>query len=120
VLKVWKDFENNPFDNSRKFFADDVVMHSAHGNVYKGKENMFKRSNEYRNSLSAVKFQIVACTTFKSPGDPDHEIVMIWAERNYTNKDGSIQKTNGQEAWYFNKQGKIDKVYQFSAAVKVD
>lgn len=117
VLKVWKDFETNAYNNSAAFFADDVVSYSAHGNVYNGKQNIFKRANEYRNSLSAVKFQILACTTLKSPSDPDHEIVMIWAERNYTNKDGSIVKTNGQEAWYFNKQGKIDKVFQFSAVM---
>lgn len=120
VLKVWKDFENNAYNNSAASFADDVVSYSPHGNVYNGKENMLKRANEFRNSLDAVKFQITACTTLKSPDDPDHEMVMIWAERNYISKDGSILKTNGQEAWYFNKQGKIDKVYQFSAAAGQD
>lgn len=115
VLRVWKDFENNSMDNSRAYFADNVVGHSSNGDVIKGKENMFKTSIDYRNSFKDVKFKIIACTTLKSPGDADHEIVMIWAESNYTTQDGTIQKVNEQEAWYFNKQGKIDQFYQFAA-----
>ena len=115
VLRVWKDFENNSMDNSRAYFADNVVGHSSNGDVITGKENMFKTSNDYRNSFKDVKFKIIACTTLKSPGDGDHEIVMIWAESNYTTQDGTIQKVNEQEAWYFNKQGKIDQFYQFAA-----
>ncbi|MGZ3939225.1 MAG: hypothetical protein ACXVLT_11245, partial [Flavisolibacter sp.] len=115
VLKVWKDFENNSMDNSRPYFTDNVVGHSSGGTVVTGKENMFKTSNEFRNSLKDVKFRIVACTTLKSPDDPDHELVMIWAERYFTMQDGMVLKTNAQEGWYFNKQGKIDQFYQFSA-----
>jgi hypothetical protein len=115
VLKIWKDFENNSMDNSRPYFTDNVVGHSSAGMVVTGKENMFKTSNDFRNSLKDVKFRMVACTTLKSPGDPDHEIVMIWAERYFTMQDGMVLKTNAQEGWYFNKQGKIDQFYQFSA-----
>lgn len=117
VLKVWKDFENNTMNNSRAFFADDVVGYSSNGEIVTGKENMFRISNGYRNSLNAVKFQILACTTLKSPADPGHEIVMIWAETDFTMPDGTSYKTNAQEAWYFNRQGKIDKFYQFAAVM---
>jgi hypothetical protein len=115
VLRAWKDFDNNTLDNSADLFADDVVATFPDGSMVKGKENLMKSAKEYRNSFSAVSSQVNACTTLKTPDDPEHEVVTIWGVETDTKKDGTTIKTHLNEVWFFNKAGKVTELHQMAA-----
>jgi hypothetical protein len=83
--------------------------------MVKGKENWIKMIKDYRNNFNSVTSTVMACTTLKSPDDPEHEVVTVWGEENDTNKDGTTVKTHLNEVWFFNKQGKVVMFHQMAA-----
>lgn len=115
VLNAWKAFDNNQLAESADLFTDDVKAYFPDGSVIKGKEQFFKLSVQYRNSLAAVSSTVDACTTLKSPAHPGIEVTVIWGEETDTQKDGSIVKTAVHEAWFFNKAGKVFEFHQYTA-----
>lgn len=115
VLSAWKDFDNNTLDHSAPLFADDIVATFPDGSVVKGKENFLKMAKEYRSSLASVSSTVDACTTLKTPDQPDMEVVSIWGVETVTLNDGTITKTHLNEVWFFNKEGKVTQMHQLSA-----
>jgi hypothetical protein len=115
VLAAWKDFDNNTLENSAAIFADDIVATFPDGTMVKGKEAFMKMGKEYRSSLASVSSTVDACTTLKSPDNPDIEVVSIWGVETDTSKDGKVTKTHLNEVWFFNKQGKVTEMHQMSA-----
>jgi hypothetical protein len=120
VMQLWKDYDNNTMDNMGDLLADDVVATFPDGSMVKGKDNFVKSIKDYRNSFSSVSSKIMACTTLKTPDDPEHDVVTIWGEENDTNKDGTTVKTHLNEVWFFNKQGKVEMVHQMAAKDAMD
>lgn len=117
VLKAWKDFDSKNFENSLSMFADDVVATFPDGTAVKGKDNLFKMAKDFQGKYSAMTSDIHACTTLKSAESPGTEVAIIWGVSTATKTDGSIEKTNLHEVWYFNKDGKVTALYQYAAAV---
>ena len=115
VMQVWKDYDNNTMDNIADMMADDIVATFPDGSMVKGKENFAKMIKDYRNGFSSVSSKIMACTTLKTPDDPEHEVVTIWGEETDTNKDGTTMTTHLNEVWFFNKQGKVAMFHQMAA-----
>ena len=70
---------------------------------------------DYRNGFASVSSKISACTTLKTPDDPEHEVVTIWGEETDTAADGTVTKTHLNEVWFFNKQGKLTEFHQMAA-----
>jgi ketosteroid isomerase-like protein len=120
VTQLWKDYDNNTMDNVGDLLADDVVATFPDGSMVKGKDNFVKMIKDYRNSFSSVSSTIMACTTLKSPDDPEHEVVSVWGEENDTSKDGTTVKTHLNEVWFFNKQGKVVMFHQMAAKDQPD
>jgi ketosteroid isomerase-like protein len=120
VIQLWKDYDNNTMDNVGDLLADDVVATFPDGSMVKGKDNFVKMIKDYRNSFSSVSSTIMACTTLKSPDDPEHEVVSVWGEENDTSKDGTTVKTHLNEVWFFNKQGKVVMFHQMAAKDAMD
>jgi hypothetical protein len=115
VMQAWKDYDNNTLDNIGDLIADDVIATFPDGSMVKGRETLVKMIKDYRNGFAAVSSKIAACTTLKSPDDPEREVVTIWGEETDTNKDGTIAKTHLNEVWFFNKDGKVVELHQMAA-----
>lgn len=115
VLWAWKYYDDNTLDKIADLFADDVIATLPDGTLIKGKDNFLTSMKDYRNSFASAVSEVVACTTLKSPDDPDREVVSIWGMETDTNKDGSVSKVHLNEVWFFNKQGKVVEFHQLSA-----
>jgi hypothetical protein len=115
VLWAWKYYDNNTLDKAGDLFADDIVATLPDGTLIKGKDNFLKSMQDYRNSFASATSEIAACTTLKTPDDPEHEVVTIWGEETDTAKDGTVTKVHLNEVWFFNKQGKVVEFHQLAA-----
>ncbi|MGN6401028.1 MAG: nuclear transport factor 2 family protein [Flavisolibacter sp.] len=115
VMQAWKDYDNNTMDNMDDLIADDVVATFPDGSMVKGRDNFVKMIRDYRNGFASVSSKIMACTTLKTPDDPEHEVVTIWGEETDTAADGTVTKTHLNEVWFFNKQGKLTEFHQMAA-----
>ena len=115
VLWAWKYYDNNTLDKATDLFADDIVATLPDGTLIKGKDNFIKGLQDYRNSFASVVSEVAACTTLKTPDDPEREVVSIWGMETDTNKDGTVSKVHLNEVWFFNKQGKVVEFHQLAA-----
>jgi hypothetical protein len=114
ILMLWKDFENNALDTHVDMFADTVTMMLGSGAMVKGKAENLKGAKEYRNSMKNYKATLDAWMSVKST-DRNENVVCVWGNEEYTDKDGKQVKTRLQEVWKFNKDGKIDLMLQYTA-----
>jgi len=115
VLWAWKYYDNNTLDKAADMFADDIIATLPDGTLIKGKDNFIKGMADYRNSFASVVSEVAACTTLKTPDDPEREVVSIWGMETDTNKDGTVTKVHLNEVWFFNKQGKVVEFHQLAA-----
>jgi hypothetical protein len=115
VLNAWKAYDNNAFDSFNDFVADTVTAYMPDGTVIKGKENFIKGVKEYRGGFTNVKSEIDAWLPVKSL-DIDREIVCIWGTETATKSDGTIQKLDLHELWFFNREGKLVFMRQFATS----
>src|SRR6476619_8334668 len=92
LIQAWKDFDNNTLDKIEDLMADDIVATFPDGSMVKGKDNFAKMIRDARNNVSSVSSTVMACTTLKSPDDPEHEVVNIWGEENETKKADNTMK----------------------------
>lgn len=115
VLWAWKYYDDNTLDKAADFIADDVIATFPDGTEIKGKENFLKAAKDARNSLASTSSEVAACTTLKSPDDPNRQAVTIWGMETDTNKDGTVTKTHLNEVWFFNKDGKVVEFHQMAA-----
>jgi hypothetical protein len=115
VLWAWKYYDNNTLDKAADMFADDIVATLPDGTLIKGKDNFMKGLADYRNSFASVVSEVSACTTLKTPDDPEREVVSIWGMETDTSKDGIVTKVHLNEVWFFNKQGKVVEFHQLAA-----
>jgi len=115
VLDLWKDFDNNTFDNHKDAFADSVAMDLAGGNTMNGpRDSIIAGAKAYRSSLKNVVSSIEVVTTLKPKGK-DETWVCVWSKEVDTHNNGKIDSVNLQENWMFNKDGKIAYMGQYSA-----
>lgn len=115
VLWAWKYYDNNTLEKAADLFADDILGTLPDGTIIKGKDNFIKAMQDYRNSFASATSDVAACTTLKSPDDPEREVVTIWGMETDTSKDGAVSKVHLNEVWFFNKQGKVVEFHQLAA-----
>jgi hypothetical protein len=115
VLRAWKDYDNNTMDNMAPIFTEDILATFPDGTVIKGRDNLMKYIKDFRDGLAGASSIVHACTTLKSPDQPDREVVSIWGVETDTNKDGTTTKTQLNEVWFFNKQGMVTEFHQLAA-----
>ncbi len=70
----------------------------------------------FRNTFAAVKSTVHAYMPLKST-DKNDNWVCIWGTEVSTDKQGKVDSVGLQETWRFNKDGKIDLLYQFGRAL---
>ena len=118
ILAVYKEWDNGNLDPVKPLFADSVSMFTSDGSATMGaKDAAFKQIQDFRNNFSAIKSTVHAVFPVKS-ADKNEDWVLIWATEVNTDKKGKTDSVRLQETWRFNKEGKIDLMYQYAQVAK--
>jgi hypothetical protein len=113
ILATWKAWDDGDLQVSKKFFADTMHFYLRDGSEMHGPiDSTLKGAQAYRNTFSAVKSTVHSYLPLKST-DKNENWVCIWGTEIFTDKQGKVDSIELQETWRFNKDGKIDLLYQF-------
>lgn len=113
VLTMWKDYDNNTLDQHAGWLADTVTMLLSDGTLVKGKSQNMAGVKEFRGSIKNLKTTIDAWVSLKSL-DRDQNVVCIWGNENFTDKDGKEVSRRVHEVWMFDSSGKISMILQYT------
>ena len=114
VLQLYKDWENNTLDNSKSSFADIDSMFFADGTMFAGtRDSLFTVAKKMRSQQATVVDSVHAWVPLRSK-DRNEDWVLIWTNEISTDSKGKKTSTQLHELWRFNKDGKVDLVYQFA------
>ena len=114
VLELWKDYDNNTFDNHADAFSDSVVLDLAGGTTVRGKDSAIAGAKRYRSSLKSSVSSIEVVTTLKPKGK-DETWVCVWGKAVDTHKDGKMDSVYLNENWMFDKNDKVAYMSQYQA-----
>jgi len=113
LLQLYKDFDNNTLDNSKGAFADNDTMYFASGNMFAGsRDSLFAIAGKMRSQMGSVVDSVHAWVALKSKDKKD-EWVLIWSREISTDAKGKKMTRELQETWRFDKNGKINLMYQY-------
>lgn len=112
VLALWRDWDNGDLSKSRPHFADSLSLFLADGTQMMGQtDSVLAGVQQYRSSLKNMKASVDAVFAVTST-DRNEDWVAIWGTEIYTNPQGKVDSTTLQETWRFNKDGKVDLMFQ--------
>ena len=118
VLALWKDWDKGDLQPSKMLFADTVSFYTADGGLIGGsRDSTVANAQNFRNMFSSVKSTVHAVFPIKST-DKNEDWVCIWGTEVSTNKNGKTDSLHLQETWRFDKDGKINLIYQHSRVAK--
>ncbi len=113
VLDIWKDWDDNQFKR-HDYFADTVSMWMPDGSVTHGKANNLEMVMKYRGSMTSSKSTIHAWVPLYSIDKKDN-LVCVWGTEVDTYADGKVEKKELHEVWWFNKDGKVSTMRQWTS-----
>ncbi len=113
ILELWKDWDDNQLDR-HDYFSDTVTMMFADGMVMKGKKENLEAAKKYRGSFTKVVSTIHAWLPLTS-NDRKEDVVCIWGQEVNTLADGKEETRDIHEVWWFNKDGKVASMRQWTA-----
>jgi len=97
VLQSYKDWEDNTLKNAATYLADTVAMDFANGKRMKApRDGIVKEWQNFRDSLSRVKLNIVAVTNLHST-DKNADWVGVWYVEIDTYKTGKVDSAFYQD-----------------------
>jgi hypothetical protein len=113
LLQLYKDWDNNSLDNSKSSFAENDTMYFSDGNMFAGsRDSLFVVANQMRGQMGNVVDSVHAWVPMRSK-DMNEDWVLIWTREISTDSKGKKTAKELHEAWRFDKDGKINKVYQY-------
>jgi len=113
LLQLYKDWDNNTLDNSKSSFAEMDTMYFSDGSMFAGsRDSLFATANKMRGQMGNVVDSIHAWVPLKSK-DKDEEWVLLWTREISTDAKGKKTAKELHETWRFDKNGKINLVYQY-------
>lgn len=113
LLQLYKDFDNNTLDNSKSAFADNDTMYFANGGMFAGsRDTLIAIAKKMRGQMGTVVDSVHAWVALKSKDKKD-EWVLIWSKEISTDAKGKKTARELQETWRFDKNGKVNLVYQY-------
>jgi hypothetical protein len=113
VLQLYKDWDNNTLDNSKNSFADIDTMYFADGNMFAGTRDSFLVvANKMRGQMGNVVDSVHAWLPLRST-DKNEDWVLLWTREIATNSKGKKTARELHELWRFDKDGKVNLVYQY-------
>jgi tetratricopeptide (TPR) repeat protein len=111
VLALWQEWKDGDLSKSRVYFADSISFFLADGTQMVGPaDDLLKGMQDYRSSFTGMEVGIDAVFAVRS-ADKNEDWVTIWGTEKQT-KDGKVNSVSLQETWRFNKNGKIDLMFQ--------
>ncbi len=113
ILEIWKAWDDNQIER-HDYFADSLVMMFPDGDVMKGKKENLEAAKKYRGNFTKVVSTVHAWLPLTSV-DRNEDMVCIWGHEVNTLPDGKEESRDLHEVWWFNKDGKISMVRQWSA-----
>jgi hypothetical protein len=117
VLTAWKAWDDGNLQASRKLFADTMHFYLRDGSVMHGStDSTLAGAQMFRNTFTSVKSTVHMYMPLKST-DKNENWVSIWGTEVFTDKQGKVDSVGLQENWRFNKDGKIDMLYQFGRSL---
>lgn len=96
------------------YYADTIKTYFADGSMANGKAAFVAESKKYRGGFTAVKSTIHAMIPIRSQ-DKNQDIVCMWGEELSAKADGTTTTSSIHEVWFFNKDGKITTLRQWTA-----
>ena len=119
ILALWKDWDNGNLDPSKNLFADSVSFYTSDGSLIVGpRDSAVANAQNFRNMFSDFKTTLHAVFPVKST-DKNEDWVCIWGTEVYTDKKGKVDSVVLQETWRFDKNGKVNLLYQHSRPAKI-
>jgi predicted lipid-binding transport protein (Tim44 family) len=117
VLAAWKSWDDGDLQTSRKLFADTMHFYLRNGSEMHGtKDSTLAGGQQFRNNYTSIKSTVHVYMPLKSV-DKNENWVCIWGTEVMTDKQGKVDSVELQESWRFNKEGKIDLLYQFGRSL---
>ncbi len=117
LLKMYKNWDNNTMDNSKNDFAENDTMIFSDGYMFAGsRDSLFTMANKVRGKMGTVVDSVHAWVPLRSK-DKNEEWVLIWAREIATDAKGKKTTKELHEVWRFDKNGKINLVYQYEQQV---
>ncbi len=113
VLEMWKDWDDNTFDK-HDYFADTVTMYLSDGIVVKGKKQAIEGAKMHRGGMTSAKSIVHAWVPLYS-NDTKQDAVCIWGRETDTWPDGKVETKDIHEVWWFNKDGKVSVMRQWTS-----
>lgn len=116
VLDLWKDYDNNTFDNHKDYFADTVSMDLAGGTslINVSRDSALNNVKRYRGSLKNAVSSVEVLTSLKPKGK-DETWACVWGKEVDTYNNGKMDSIYLNENWEFNKDGKVIYMAQYQA-----
>ena len=116
ILGLWKDWDNGTLSNSKDIFADSVELHFADGSMmHSVRDSAVAAAQMFRDMFTSVVSEIQAVTSLRST-DKDENWALVWGKEVNTDKKGKVDSFYLQETWRFDKNGKVNLLYQYKAA----
>ena len=113
VLDIWKDWDDNELKR-HDYFADTVSMWMPDGSVTHGKANNLEMALKIRGSMTSSKSTLHAWVPLYSIDKKDN-FVCVWGTEVDTYADGKVEKKELHEVWWFNKDGKVSTMRQWTS-----
>jgi len=113
LLQLYQNWDNNTLDNSKSSFADIDTMYFSDGSMFAGsRDSLFAVANKMRGQMGSVVDSVHAWVPLRSK-DKKEDWVLIWTREISTDSKGKKTAKELHEVWRFDKNGKINLVYQY-------
>ncbi len=118
VAALWKDWDSGDLTPGKSSFADTMTFLGYDGAVVSGpRDSAVAATQAYRNTLGTVQSRIDAIFPARST-NMNEDWALIWGTEIRTDKkSGKVDSVALQETWRFNKDGKVDLIFQYSRAL---
>lgn len=115
IVKLWKDFDANTFENGSAYFADSVMAIFPGYRAQLSRDSMIAMAKSERARMDSVHTSIDAIVPLKA-SNKNETVVAIWGEEHAYIK-GKKQRRDLHEVWGVNENGKVAWVKQYTHAV---
>jgi hypothetical protein len=113
LLELYRNWDNNTLDNSKSSFAEIDTMYFSDGTMFAGsRDSLFANANKMRGQMGSVVDSVHAWVPLRSK-DKNEDWVLIWTREISTDAKGKKTAKEIHEAWRFDKNGKINLMYQY-------
>lgn len=113
ILNMWKDWDDNDFTR-HDYMSDTVTLWLPDGQVIHGKAAALEGAKKFRGGMKSCSSVVHAWVPLKAT-DKGDDLVCIWGTETDTYADGKVDVRELHEVWWFNKDGKLSGMRQFTA-----